>query len=258
MMKHAVSCIQECQLDTLKDILNTTSLNQYQMTRLLMEACLFGHLVIVRFLLTSQDIHVRPTMNNWDNPPIVWAAKGGHWNIVRYLLTSPELTEHACLTPDVIMHACHKDTIEEFQWLTNASSFPSAYDIYTMDDYIFKLICHENSVRILQYVLEQPSFIQQREDLLLGGYIQAIKRNHSDCIMCFLKSSAISYIVRNSLFSVDWILESKKEHLVHAMINGLVTHEPLLWCEYRDRIEHQYPHLTCISVENSDETHLFI
>ena len=61
----------------------------------LVEACSYGHLDIVKYLLTSPDLKDHANIHEGDDESLINACLNGHLEIVKYLLSSPELTEYA-------------------------------------------------------------------------------------------------------------------------------------------------------------------
>ena len=73
-------------------------------------ACRRGHLDIVKFLLTSDEVKYHADIHRYGDEPIKSACEWGELEIVKYLLESSDLEEHANIYAD-IDHSAHLRSI---------------------------------------------------------------------------------------------------------------------------------------------------
>lgn len=76
----------------------------------LSSACRMGHLNIVKFLLTSEEVKHHADIHRYNDEPIQTACQCGQLEIVKYLLESHELEEHANIYAE-IDHSAHLRSI---------------------------------------------------------------------------------------------------------------------------------------------------
>lgn len=101
----------------------------------LLEACYWGHLDIVKYLLISTELKVHADINTegWgEGTPLGMACYGDNFEIVKYLLTSPELTEHADI---------HADN----------------------DEALYKALYYSNNLDIAQFLLTSPELTEHAD-----------------------------------------------------------------------------------------------
>lgn len=89
-------------------------------------ACIFGHIKIVEYLLSSKELKEHAEIDYRKNIAIMKACKHGHLDIVKYLLESPKLKKHANI------HITVSD----------------------MEDYPFMLAAEYNQDEIVKYLME--------------------------------------------------------------------------------------------------------
>lgn len=76
----------------------------------LSSACRMGHLDIVKFLLTAEEVKHHADIHRYNDEPIQTACQCGELEIVKYLLESSELREHANIYAE-IDHSAHLHSI---------------------------------------------------------------------------------------------------------------------------------------------------
>lgn len=72
-------------------------------------ACLYGHLPIVSYLLTSDDLPQKALIHSNNDSAINNAVKNGHIEVIDYLLFSPELINHIDLNKNIL--SCFEQAI---------------------------------------------------------------------------------------------------------------------------------------------------
>jgi ankyrin repeat protein len=84
-------------------------------------ASTYGHLDIVKYLLTSSELEKHANINTQDDYPLRIASSNLHIDVIKYLLTSPELKKHA--------------------------------DIHARNDEVFYTICALRDYNMLKYLI---------------------------------------------------------------------------------------------------------
>jgi ankyrin repeat protein len=111
--------IVKCLLNELK---NDSELLDY-LNSALKYACMYGHLSIVDYLLTSNDLTLKPNIHADSDNALFHACSSGHLDIIKYLLESPKLKEHSSILPRCLPIAGmggHLNVVQYF--LTNDNS----------------------------------------------------------------------------------------------------------------------------------------
>lgn len=181
-------------------------------------ACIFGHISIVKYLLTAKELKEHAQIDFQNNIAIMKACKHGHLNIVKYLLQSPKLKKHANI------HITVSD----------------------MEDYPFMLAAEYNQDEIVKYLLKlknknKPSIKSTEygvvKEYLLKGNLEMFKyiiekENidiHLDNDYCFKFAverkhySIINYLIFeldiNITNEIKNYLKEQKETEIEEMIN---------------------------------------
>lgn len=123
------------------------------------EACTYGHLDIVRYLLTSPDLKEHADITANSHYCFQQACQSGHIELVKYMATSPELKVHSDITAAnnvALQNACCKNHVEIVRYLLTSVDLK----IHTlMDDEShrahgsFKLACVNNCIDVLHYLI---------------------------------------------------------------------------------------------------------
>lgn len=131
------------------------SKNSYDIDLTFQWVCTYGHLEILKYLLTSQElIHHRDI--DYDHG-FRYACANGRLDVVKYLLTSPELKEHA----DIhvwgdygFKSACMNGHLDVVKYLLTSPDLKEHIDVHTNYDYGFKSACEESRINVVEYLLE--------------------------------------------------------------------------------------------------------
>lgn len=115
-------------------------------------ACVFGHLDVVRYLLTSPDIKTKPDLEVTEGDrnsltSLGFACKGGHVDIVKYLLTSPDLEKHS--------------------------------NVRVNDDHPFRVSVFEKQIAVLQYLIFDYNLEKTKT---INNYIASNKKYFPDLL----------------------------------------------------------------------------
>lgn len=123
------------------------------------EACTYGHLDIVKYLLTSPDLKEHCDITANSHYCFQQACQNGHIEVVKYMACSPELKIHSDITASnnlALQNACCKNHVEIVSYLLTSPDLkehPAMDDKAQRDHAGFKLACINNSLDVLQYLI---------------------------------------------------------------------------------------------------------
>jgi len=122
----------------------------------LMLACEYGHLNIVKFLLTTEDLKHKVDIHSNEEHALIRAAKYNHLEIVKFLLTSPELSEHCDIHKNndlALRYACRKGYIDIVKYLIADPQLKDHADIHAKNDDPFISACGRERLDIIKYFI---------------------------------------------------------------------------------------------------------
>lgn len=138
------------------------TMDEKDLTNWLEAACGEGDLELVRYLLISDQLSIRPsvhgmyknTQNGFSDLPLQRAISGEHLQVVRYLLASEELKEHANINDDKILMlgltAKHKST-DILDFLINDKSLKENLKLFPN---CLTVLCQKNAnLENIQYLV---------------------------------------------------------------------------------------------------------
>jgi len=115
-------------------------------------ACQKGHLDIIKYLLTSPELVKHSNISAKDNEGLQWAACHGHFEVVKYLMTSRDLKEHAKIGNNycnALTMTCSSGHINILDYFLNQEKI----DIHIFNDSAFVSACNNKQYDLLEYLI---------------------------------------------------------------------------------------------------------
>lgn len=115
-----------------------------------------GSLEVMDFYLTSEDLKYKPTATTYNNHGVRFAAWRGHLNIVEYLLTSDRIKEHADI------HACNENALDGaimnediamIDFLLKSKKLTDHANVHFKNDLFFRKAVQKNKMSSLKYLI---------------------------------------------------------------------------------------------------------
>lgn len=181
--------------------------SNYQLNNVFIQACEYGYLDVVKYLLTSTELTKHANIHAHDDAGFRWACENGHLDIVKYLLTSPELTEHA--------------------------------DIHAYNDYGFRSACEYGHLDIVKYLLTSPE-LKEHADIHAknnGGFQWACEPDHVHIIQYLLKFPGNGIDFQKTEYNLEWAISYKRHNIVKAMIFSLYKNDMQSYIQNLSKIE---------------------
>jgi ankyrin repeat protein len=132
---------------------------------LLLVACIYGHLAIVKYFVEWQiDVNV---INNYDDTPLLLAINYGHIKIIKYLI------KHGCNFGDDKNGNYVINVILEERYNEAECMIDNGYNVNTMDDTNYTTLMaavHMNNVELVKKLLEKGCHVNIKHDKKIALY----------------------------------------------------------------------------------------
>jgi ankyrin repeat protein len=154
------------------------------------QACAFGDLNKVKYLLTSSDLKEKANIHYKDDDGLTNACENGHLNIVQYLLTSSELKEHIDLhsySDLAFVIACEKGNLKLVKYLLTSLDLKTHSDIHNYSNYALREICKYGYLELLDYLTTSKEIEErfEKQDWNIG-FLEACKQKQYEIISFFI------------------------------------------------------------------------
>lgn len=140
-------------------------MDEKQLGQELLEACEYGSLEIVKYLLSSSELKKQPNIHykdifGWN--ALMWACANGHLEIVKYLLTNSELKEHSNILEinndleSVLILSCESAHLEIVNYLLTSPELKKNSNIYHKNkdgEDALMYASYNNNLDIVKYLI---------------------------------------------------------------------------------------------------------
>jgi hypothetical protein len=133
-----------------------TNIMQTWLNYVLTDACKNGHLNVVDFVLTSEELPLRAEINFNKDLALFNACENNHLDIVKFLLTSTKLQEHGNIharNQSILTYPCKNGCLEIIKYLTSSPDLKEHADIHANNDEPFMNLAYNNHLEVIKYFI---------------------------------------------------------------------------------------------------------
>jgi ankyrin repeat protein len=159
-----VACISG-DLDLVKYLLTSKELHQhadihFEKDECVILACRYGQLEILKYLLTSTDLKIHPDVHAQKDAGFEWACTNGNLDIIKYFLFDPSINKGFNLKQhsyEAIIRGIYADQMKVIEYILNEPEIITQNFNYNKG-LILEAACECGRFEILNYLIDLPHF----------------------------------------------------------------------------------------------------